>query len=207
MTLTLDLDWWHWPWYQQTGFVTRYTHVKHEGRKSYQSKDMGNENVFADRQTGARTNGLAKSYIPHNDNFWHWGGFVCTGVSCRFKKLRSLSWRSLTHLHVSLSFSLLEWRNFLSKATYYFFLMHQRWEAKDRQKERQLTDWLIDWLTEWCLTPFSTVFQLYHGSQCTSPCFPGVLLTSTPHNILSKSLNPFALTIINPQREYWPTLG
>ena len=29
--------------------------------------------------------------------------------------------------------------------------------------------------------PFSTVFQLYHGCQCTYPCFPGVLLTSTPH--------------------------
>ena len=25
--------------------------------------------------------------------------------------------------------------------------------------------------------PFSTVFQLYHGSKCTYPCFPGVLST------------------------------
>ena len=38
-------------------------------------------------------------------------------------------------------------------------------------------------------TPFSTVVQLYH--QCTYPCFPGVLLTSTPHNILSKPLAAF----------------
>ena len=36
--------------------------------------------------------------------------------------------------------------------------------------------------------PFSTVFQLYCGCQCTYPCFSGVLLTSTLHNILSKPL-------------------
>ena len=35
----------------------------------------------------------------------------------------------------------------------------------------------------------STVFQLYRGGQCAYPRFPGVLLTSTPHNILSKSTN------------------
>ena len=40
-------------------------------------------------------------------------------------------------------------------------------------------------MIEWCLTAFSTVFQLYHGGQCTYTCFPRVLLTSTPHNILS----------------------
>ena len=39
-----------------------------------------------------------------------------------------------------------------------------------------------------CLTPFSTVFDLY---QCTCPCFPWVLLTSTPHNILYKPLAAF----------------
>ena len=36
---------------------------------------------------------------------------------------------------------------------------------------------------------FNTVsisFQLYHGNQCTYSCFPGVLLTSALHNILSK---------------------
>ena len=46
-------------------------------------------------------------------------------------------------------------------------------------------------LIVWSLTPFSTVFQLYHGGQCTYPCFPEVLFTSTPHNILSKPLASF----------------
>ena len=46
-------------------------------------------------------------------------------------------------------------------------------------------------LIVWCLTPFSTEFQLYHSSHCTYQCFPGVLLTSTPHNILSKPLAAF----------------
>ena len=49
----------------------------------------------------------------------------------------------------------------------------------------------IYWLIVWCLTPFSTVFQLYRGGQCTCPRFPVVRLTSSPHNILSKSLAAF----------------
>ena len=49
----------------------------------------------------------------------------------------------------------------------------------------------IDWLIVWCLTPFSTVFQLYRCGQCSYPCFPGVLLTSTQHNIPSKPLAAF----------------
>ena len=69
---------------------------------------------------------------------------------------------------------------------------------------------------------FSTVFQLYHGGQCTCLWFPGVLLTSTVHNIISKpraafpnnhcrnnerGMNPVAMTIINPRKEYWPSQG
>ena len=84
----------------------------------------------------------------------------------------------------------------------------------------------IDWLIEWCLMPFSTIFQLYHGGQCTYPCFPRVLLTSCLHNMLSKPppllshitivkttdsgkkwMNPVAMTIINPQKEYLPSWG
>ena len=46
-------------------------------------------------------------------------------------------------------------------------------------------------LIVWCLMTLSTVFHLYCGSQCTYPCFPVVLLTSTTHNILSKLLAAF----------------
>ena len=63
----------------------------------------------------------------------------------------------------------------------------------------------------------STLFQLYHRSQSIYPCFPGVILTSIPHNILShitiiktidssvKRMNSVAMDIINPHREYWPS--
>ena len=46
------------------GLVTRYTHVKYEGRKSYQSKDMANVKVFADKQMDTLTNVWAKNYMP-----------------------------------------------------------------------------------------------------------------------------------------------
>ena len=73
--------------------------------------------------------------------------------------------------------------------------------------------------------PVSPVFQLYRGGQCTYPCFPGVLLISTLHSILSKPLaafqitivettdsgergmNPVAMTIINPRNGCWPSRG
>ena len=35
---------------------------------------------------------------------------------------------------------------------------------------------------------FSTLSQLYRGSQCTYPCSAGILFTSTPHDVLSKPL-------------------
>ena len=31
--------------------ITRYTHVKYEGPKAYQSKDMANVKVFAEKKT------------------------------------------------------------------------------------------------------------------------------------------------------------
>ena len=72
---------------------------------------------------------------------------------------------------------------------------------------------------------FSTVFQLYRGGQCTYPCIPRVLLASTTHNILffpshwllsditiiettdssEREMNPVAMTIINPRKDYWPS--
>ena len=92
--------------------------------------------------------------------------------------------------------------------------------AFQKSKQESIT---IYRLIAWCLTPFPTVFQLYHGSKYTFSCFPGVLLTSTPHNILSKhwllshittvettdsderGINPVAKTIIYPRKEYWPS--
>ena len=73
--------------------------------------------------------------------------------------------------------------------------------------------------------PFFTVFQIYRGGQCSYRCFPGLLLTNTGHNIVSKPLtafphnycpnngrgergmNPVAISIINPPKEYWPSWG
>ena len=50
----------------------------------------------------------------------------------------------------------------------------------------------VDYWTVWCLMLFSTLFQLYLGTQCTCPCFPGVF-TSTTHSIISKPLAAFQL--------------
>ena len=62
---------------------------------------------------------------------------------------------------------------------------------------------LTDWLIVWCLTLFSTLFQLYHGSQCTYPCFPVGPLSSTPHNILSKPLAAFEYNHCRNNRQRW----
>ena len=52
-------------------------------------------------------------------------------------------------------------------------------------------------------TPFSTVFQLYCGSKYTYPCFPGVRLTSTPHNILSNPLATFPHNYCRNNGQQW----
>ena len=66
-------------------------------------------------------------------------------------------------------------------------------EGENRRKYWYPTfsPFLTDLLIVLCIMPFSTVFGLYCGGQCTFPCFPGVLLTSTLHNILSKPLAAF----------------
>ena len=76
------------------------------------------------------------------------------------------------------------------KDVFYRFLNHTLWKLSIRVSPLRLT-WVDNYhllivMIVWCLTPFSAVFQLYHGGQCTYLCFPGVLLTSIPHNILSK---------------------
>ena len=92
------------------------------------------------------------------------------------------------------------------------------WKASSYRVFKQIYLEKVDWLIVWCLTLFSRLLQLHCGSQCTSSCFFGVLLTSTSQYILSKPLtgfphnhhqnnkggmNPVAMTIINPWTEYW----
>ena len=52
-----------------------------------------------------------------------------------------------------------------------------------------------------CLMLFSTVLQLYCGSRCTYSCFPGVVLTSAPHNIVSKPLVAFPCNHCRERKE------
>ena len=81
--------------------------------------------------------------------------------------------------------------------------------------------WMIDWFL-WCLTSFSTLFQLYHNTQCKYPCYVIDYFTRTPHCILSEPLaasshsqhgnndewgmNPVAMTIINPWERNRPSI-
>ena len=53
------------------------------------------------------------------------------------------------------------------------------------------------------LRQFSTLFQLYHGSQWTYPCFPGVLFTSNLHNILSKPVAAFPHNHYQNNGQWW----
>ena len=91
-----------------------------------------------------------------------------------------------------------------------------------KHDEKQMISKLIDWS---CLMPFSTVFQLYRSCQCTYPCIPGVLLTSTMNNFFSKPLAAFQHNHYHKngqrwarnesccndyhqsQKEYWPSRG
>ena len=73
------------------------------------------------------------------------------------------------------------------------------------------------------LTSFSTVFQLYRGGKCTYTCFPGVLelrIIFLPSRWLlshiivvetmdrsERVMNPVAMTIVKPRKEYWPSRG
>ena len=50
---------------------------------------------------------------------------------------------------------------------------------------------------------FNALFQLYRGGQCTYPCFPGVLLIRTPHNILSKPLAAFPQNLCRNNGQQW----
>ena len=68
----------------------------------------------------------------------------------------------------------------------------------------------------WCFTPFSKLFQVYHGDQCSH----GVSFTGTPQNTLSipwlisyktivgimicgqRESNPVAITFVNPWEKY-----
>ena len=110
-------------------------------------------------------------------------------------------------------------REFIIPLQYQFRLALAGWSESPLGKcsSPRLTDWLI----VSCLTPFSTVFQLYRGDQCTYPCFPGILRTIffPSHWLLShitiiettdsgeKGMNTVATTIINPRKEYWPSRG
>ena len=49
----------------------------------------------------------------------------------------------------------------------------------------------------------SKLFQLYLGGQSTYPSFPGVLLTSNLHNILSKPLATFSLNSCRNNGQQW----
>ena len=62
--------------------------------------------------------------------------------------------------------------------------------AFEKKKKKKKKIWK-NWLIVWGLTPFSTVFHIYHGDQYIYPYLPGVPLASTLHNILSKPLGAF----------------
>ena len=60
-----------------------------------------------------------------------------------------------------------------------------------------------DWLIVWSLTPFSTLFQLSRGSQCTYSCYPGIAFNSTPQFILLKPLAAFPINHYRNNGQQW----
>ena len=69
------------------------------------------------------------------------------------------------------------------------------WKDRDKKLSRV---WRVDcavisndwgWLIDGMVFIVSTIFELRHSGHCASPCFPGVLLTSTLLIILSKLLS------------------
>ena len=71
---------------------------------------------------------------------------------------------------------------------------HENYHVVDctniRRYERPIT--MIDCMV---FNAFQQYFN-YRSGQCTYPCFPGILLTSTPHNILCKPLAAFPHNIV-----------
>ena len=77
----------------------------------------------------------------------------------------------------------------------------------------------------WCLTPSLTVFQLYRGGQCNlsllswsffffnqcsaqySSQAAGCLTVVETTDSGERGMNPVAMTIINPRKEYWLNRG
>ena len=60
----------------------------------------------------------------------------------------------------------------------------------------------IDWLIDWGLTPFSIIFQSYHGGQFTYSCVSWLSHTSNTHNNLSKQLAAFPHRLL---AHWWKT--
>ena len=71
--------------------------------------------------------------------------------------------------------------------------MSQQYESIQKQ--------MVDWLIVWCLMLFSTV--MWRGGKYTYPSFPGVLLTSTPDNILSQPLAAFPHNHCQNNGQWW----
>ena len=108
------------------------------------------------------------------------------------------------------------------KASLKHYVINQHFVPKCFQEPSEclVKHMMIAWYT--VLNSISD-FQLYRCGHWTYPFLPGILFTTTPHNILlshwllshitfaetmdssEKGINP--MTIINPQKEYCPMLG